>query len=149
LRMPMNYLDGLRDAYGVEPPAVNVAVGVSRQAFPMNASDALWQKYQLGERWNIKDPSTGKPATRNMFLGETSGDDPTTVRALQARGALFWQCNFALGAVAFMLSRVVNKPIDDVRAELVAGLNPGVVLVATHAMAVGLVQQRGFTYMKL
>jgi hypothetical protein len=82
LRVPMNYLDGLRDAYGVEVPAVNVAIGVSRLAFPINASDALWQKYPLGERWNIKDPSTGKPATRNVFLGDASSADPDTVRAL-------------------------------------------------------------------
>lgn len=66
--------------------------------------------------------------------------------ALQARGALFWQCNFALGAVAFMLARETNRPLPDVRAELIAGLIPGVVLVATHAMAVGLVQERGVTY---
>jgi len=149
LRVPMNYLDGLRDAYGIEPPAVDVVVGVSRTAFPMNASDALWLKYQLGERWNVKDPSTGKAATRNVFHGAASGGDPATVRALQARGALFWQCDFALGAVAFTLARATGTSIDDVRAELAAGLNPGVVIVATHAMAVGIVQQRGFTYMKL
>jgi len=149
LRVPMNYLDGLRDAYRVEPPAVDVAIGVSRLAFLVNASDALWQKYRLGERWNVNDPATGKPATRNVFLGQAAGADPDTVRGLQARGALFWQCNFALGAVAFTLARASGTPIDDVRAELAAGLNPGVVLVATHAMAVGIVQQRGFTYMKL
>lgn len=149
LRVPMNYLDGFRDAYGAEPPDVNIVIGVSRAAFPLNASDALWQKYELGERWGIKDPATGKPAIRNLFLGEAAGGDPATVRALQARGALFWQCNFALGAVAFMLARAAGKPLDDVRAELAAGLNPGVMIVATHAMAVGVVQQRGFTYMKL
>jgi len=149
LRVPMNYLDGLRDVYGVEPPAVNVAIGVSRLAFPLNASDGLWRKYELGQRWGITDPSTSKPAVRNVFLGDASGGDPATVRALQARGALFWQCNFALGAVAFTLARAFNAPLDATRADLIAGLNPGVVLVATHAMAVGVVQQRGFTYMKL
>src|SRR5262249_52270542 len=54
LRVPMNYLDGFRDAYGAEPPDVNIVIGVSRAAFPLNASDALWQKYELGERWGIK-----------------------------------------------------------------------------------------------
>jgi hypothetical protein len=84
-----------------------------------------------------------------VFLGEASSADPATVRALQARGAFFWHCNFALGAVAFTLARAAGQSIDDVRAELAAGLNPGVVVVATHARAVGVVQQRGFTYMKL
>lgn len=148
LRFVANYFDGFRDALHAEPPAVNAAIGVARVSFPLNASDALWQKYALGGKWGIKDPATGKPSTRNIFLGAPGGDDPVTVRALQARGALFWQCNFALGAVAFMLARETNTPLPDVRAELTAGLNPSVVLVPTHAMAVGLAQERGFTYSK-
>jgi|SRR5689334_374622 hypothetical protein len=148
LRVPTNYLDSFRDVYRLAPPEVAVAVGVSRIAFPINASDALWQTFALGERWDIKDPATGKPSTRNIFLGASGGGDAATIRGLQARGALFWQCNVALGAVAFQLSRAVNRPMADVRAELVAGLLPGVVLVPSHAMAVALVQERGFTYMK-
>jgi hypothetical protein len=149
LRVPMNYLDTFRDVYHLEPPDVNIAIGIARTAFPMNASDAIWQKYKLGERWNIKDPSTGQPATRNIFLGQASGGDRATVRALQARGAFFWQCNVALGAVVGMLARATSTPAADLRAELVAGLNPGVTLVPAHALATGLVQERGFTYEKV
>jgi len=149
LRFVANYYDGVRDALGAAPSDVNAAVGIARASFPLNASDALWQTFRVGERWGIKDPATGQPATRNIFLGERSAADPAAVRALQAGGALFWQCNFALRAVAFMLARETSRPLPDVRADLVAGLNPGVVLVATHAMAIGLVQERGFTYAKL
>jgi len=149
LRVPTNYLDTFRDVYHLAPPELNVAVGVSRIAFPINASDALWQKFGLGERWAIKDPATGKPSTRNIFLGGEGGGEPATVRGLQARGALFWQCNVALGAVVFQLARAVNRPQPEVRAEVVAGLNPGVTLVPSHAMAIALVQERGFTYMKV
>ena len=146
LRVPMNYLDAFRDVYHLDPPDINIAIGVARISFPLNASDALWQKYTLGERWGIKDPTTGKPSTRNIFLGQASGGDGATVKALQARGALFWQCNIALGAVAGLLARATNTPVPAVRADLLAGLNPGVRLVPAHALAVGLVQERGFTY---
>jgi len=37
----------------------------------------------------------------------------------------------------------MNRPQPDVRAELGAGLNPGVVVVPSHAMAVALAQERG------
>jgi hypothetical protein len=148
LRVPTNYLDMFRDVYHLEPPDVSIAVGISRIAFPMNASDALWQKFKLGERWGIKDPSTGQPAIRNVFLGQASGADRATVRGLQARGALFWQCNVALNGVTSQLARAFDRPVPDVRAELVAGLNPGVTIVPAHAMAIGLVQERGFTYEK-
>jgi hypothetical protein len=148
LRMPMNYLDAFRDVYHLEPPDVNIVIGIQRGAFPMNASDIIWEKYQLGERWNIKDPQTGKPATRNVFLGQTSGGGGAFVRPLQARGAVFWQCNIALQAVTGQLARQAGKSPADVRAELLAGLNSGVKLVPAHTLLVGLVQERGFTYEK-
>ena len=148
LRVPMNYLDAFRDVYHLEPPEVNVVIGIARVAFPINASDAIWEKYQLGERWNIKDPQSGKPATRNIFLGQPTGGPGSTVRALQRRGVVFWQCNVALQAVTGQLARATGKPAADVRADLVAGLNPAVRLVPAHTMMIGLVQERGFTYEK-
>jgi hypothetical protein len=148
LRLPNNYLNTFRDVFHLEPPDVSVAVGIARTAFPINASDALWQKYKLGEGWKIQDPSTGKPATRNMFLGQASGGGGVSVRALVARGVTFWQCNIALGGIAGQLARETGSPVDAVRAELVAGLNPDVKIVPSHSMAVGLVQERGFTYMR-
>ena len=110
----------------------------------MNASDRLWDKYQLGERSKIIDPTTKKPAVRNIFWD----DGNPSIKALQARGTLFWQCNVALGGVAQQLADAMQLPVADVRADLLAGLNPGVRLVPSHVMALGLVQERGFTYMK-
>jgi len=147
LRLPNNYLNTFRDVYHVEPPDINVAVGIARTAFPVNASDALWEKYRLGELWKINGRD-GKPATRNIFLGESSGGPTPMVRSLMARGAVFWQCNIALGGIASQLSRESGTPVDKVRAEIADGLNPGVKIVPAHSMAVGLAQERGFTYMR-
>ncbi|HUK35515.1 MAG TPA: hypothetical protein VLV86_16475 [Vicinamibacterales bacterium] len=144
LRFAMNYLDTYRDVFGLEAPTINTAVGVSRSAFPINVSDAIWQKYKIGERWKIDDPATKQPSIRNIFLS----DGPSNVKALQARGTVFWQCNVALGAVAQQLAQATGAPVADVRAELIAGLNPGVHLVPAHVMAIGIAQEHGFTYMK-
>jgi len=144
LRFVRNYLDPFRDVFGLESPAINTAVGISRLGFPLNASDAIWQKYTLGERWKIMDPTTGRPAVRNVHLSE--GDESVT--ALQARGTVFWQCNVALGGVVRQLSQATGVPAPEVRAELVAGLVPGVRLVPSHVLALGLAQEKGFTYMK-
>jgi len=149
LRQPTNYFDTFRDVYRLEHPDVNVAIGISNTAFPMNLSDAIWEKYQLGERYKVNDASTGKPATRNVFLGQASGGSGAMVKALQARGAIFWQCNVAFTLAVARLARDFDKPVADVRAELLAGFNPGVKLVPAHVMAIGLVQERGFTYEKL
>jgi hypothetical protein len=143
----LDRLNTFRDVYHVEPPDMNVAVGIARTAFPVNASDALWDKYKLGELWKINGRD-GKAATRNIFLGESSGGPAPMVRSLMARGAVFWRCNIALGGIASQLSGESGTPVDKVRAELVDGLIPGVKVVPAHSMAVGLVQERGFTYMR-
>jgi hypothetical protein len=150
LRQPVTYLAAHREISKLEPPNdINVLVAISHKAFPMNASDALWEQYKLGEVWGIKDASTGKPAVRNVFLGSATGGGGATVRALQARGVVFWQCNFALGAVASELAEKTGRKSPDVRAELLAGLNPGVRIVPAHTWAIGYAQERGFTYENL
>ena len=144
LRFARNFLDTFRDVYRLEFPDINTAVGISGPAFPMNASDRLWAKYRLGERSKIVDPTTKQPAVRNIFL---DGPD-ISVKAMQARGVVFWQCNVALGVVAQQLAAATQMPVEDVRADLLAGLNPGVRLMPSHVMALALAQEHGFTYMK-
>ena len=145
LRFTRNFLDTFRDVYRLEYPDINTAIGISGPAFPMNASDRLWAKYKLGERSKIVDPMTKQPAVRNIFYDD--GSD-ISVKAIQARGAVFWQCNVALGGVAQQLATAFQMPVAEVRADLVAGLNPGVRLMPSHVMALALAQERGFTYMK-
>ena len=145
LRFPRNYMDAFRDVYKLEFPEVKTVVGISGHAFPINASDRLWEKYALGERSKIIDPVTMKPAVRNVFM-----DDSTMgVKSLQARGTIFWQCNIALTGIAQQLAAPRQLPVAEVRADLLAGLNPGVRLVPSHVMAMGLVQERGLTYVKI
>jgi hypothetical protein len=144
LRFGRNFLDTFRDVYKLEYPDINTAVGISGPAFPMNASDRLWAKYKLGERSKIIDPMTKQPAVRNIFF---EGSD-ISVKAMQARGTIFWQCNVALGNIAQQLADAFKMPVAEVRADLIAGFNPGVRLMPSHVMALAFAQEHGFTYMK-
>jgi len=145
LRLPRNYLDAFREVYKVEFPEVRIVIGISGHAFPVNASDRLWEKYAIGESRKIIDPVTKQPAVRNVFMDEST----MGVKALQARGAIFWQCNIALNNVAQQLATARKLPVEEVYADLRAGLNPGVRVVPSHVMALGLVQERGLTYVKI
>ena len=150
LRQPVTYFAAHREVSHMEPPDdINVIVAISHKAFAMNASDGLWAKYKLGQHWGIKDPATGAPSTRNVFLGEGSRAGSATVRGLQARGVVFWQCNFALGSVATEIAQAVSGKPDEIRADLLAGLVSGVRLVPAHTWGIGYVQEHGFTYEKL
>lgn len=148
LRTVRNYLNAFRDVYGIDPPAVSAVVGIAGPAFPIDFSDDIWAKYGLGEDSKTKDPRTGGPATCNVFRQADSGEPYAdyTVEALQARGVVFWMCNNALKVVTKRLATKLQMPPEVVRAELIAGLLPGVYLVPAHTMALGLAQERGCTY---
>lgn len=137
-----NWLDAWQDIYGLKHPEVNAVVGIGGHAFPINATDALYAKYPIGELWKVNDPATGKPALRNPFV-EGNG---AKVRPLQARGAIFWQCNNALHGVAGRIGQAVNRPPAELYPELRAGLNRGVIVVPAHTMLIGICQERGCTY---
>jgi hypothetical protein len=137
-----NWLDAWQEVYGLKHPDVNAVVGIGGHAFPINASDALYQKFPIGELWKVDDPATGRPALRNIFL---DGGD-AKVRPLQARGVIFWECNNALRNVAGRIGRAVSRPASEVYPELRAGLNPGVILVPAHTMLIGMCQEHGCSY---
>ena len=54
LRVVRNYLNAHKEVYRLEFPRVNAVVGIASNAFPINASDALWAKYSLGEKWKVR-----------------------------------------------------------------------------------------------
>ena len=141
LRVVRAYLNGFRDVMGLEHPIVNAVVGIAGRSFPINANDALWAKYKLGERWKIPPGADGKPPVTNVYAQAAA--------ELKARGAVFWMCNNALNRVAGMFASETSRPVDEVRAELVAGLMPGVIIVPAHTMLLGMVQHHGLSYEKL
>jgi len=151
LHVVVNYLDAFREVYGLAYPDINAVVGIARQGFPINIQDALWAKYELGRRWEVKDPATGEWARRNVYFDAMPAPPGKVVgvKPLQARGALFWQCNNALNTIVRELAADMGVPAEPVRTELIAGFNPGVVLVPAHTMALGLAQEHGCTYEQL
>lgn len=143
-----NWLDAHKEVFGLESPEVNTIVGIAGHAYPLNASDSLWQSYPIGETWKIKDPKTGTWAKRNVYNDDDqkNGGGPFSISALAARGTAFWQCNNAFSFIVNSMAKTVGKPAEAVRAELLAGMMPGVHLVPAHTMLVGLAQEHGFTY---
>ena len=144
LHAVMNYLDAFEEVYGLRHPQVNAVVGIAGKGFAYNATDRLWAAYKLGEKYNVKDPDTGAWSVRNLFYDKAGSNE--TVKALQARGVIFWMCNNALNRLSKQWSEEAMKSPEDVKKDLIAGLNPGVIVVPAHTMLLGLCQERGCTY---
>jgi len=146
-----NFLNAHKEVFGLEYPDVNTIVGIAYDAYPINASDHLWQKYPIGQVWKIKDPKTNDWARRNVFAADdqTGARGAFSVSALVARGTVFWQCNNAFGRVVSDLAKAAGQREDRSRTELLEGMMPAVHLVPAHTMLVGLAQEHGFTYESL
>jgi hypothetical protein len=150
LRVVRNWLNAHKEVYGLESSALSTVVGITSDAFPINVNDSIWQKYSIGEKWKLKDSTTGTWAVRNMFSNPSDlTDTGRSVEALRKRGTIFWQCNNALGGVVARLAGEMKMDPAVVRKEIIDGFMPGVKLVPAHTFALGLVQERGFTYEKL
>ena len=148
LHIVMNYVNAHRDVFNLAFPAIDAVVGIAYSAFPVNASDGMWRKYGLGERWQVKDPKTDAWAVRNIWADAEPSDPRAgeTVTALRERGVILWQCNNALHNVAQELAAATHAPLEEVRADLVAGLLPGTKLIPAHTLLIGLAQEHGCTY---
>lgn len=144
LARTVNYLDAYAEAYGTKDADTNAVVGVHSAALALAFNDAMWAKYELGKRTGENDPRTQAPAVRNLFASGA----PTSVARLQERGVRFIACMRAIRRLSGELA-TPTSPADQVRAELVANLLPGVTPVPALIVAVNRAQEAGLTYVYL
>jgi intracellular sulfur oxidation DsrE/DsrF family protein len=149
------FMQGYADVYGTADADTSAVLVIRHQAIPMVLDDAAWDRYGLGKRFKLKDPSTGKSARRNPFINVQADDQYSLVWAdggldkLQARGAVVLACNLALG---FFASTVVVKADkvdrDEAKRRAQAALLPGVTLQPSGIFAVARAEEAGCHYIR-
>ncbi len=163
-----NSLNGLSFGFDVPKEKIKIVAALHGPANMVNYDDFIWNKYQIGEWLEVKDPSTGKPALRNIFYSARHpidaaawASDPsdrgsvyqdTSVQALQARGVQFLSCHTATEEQARALiedKKLTQSPAEIVQ-EMLAHTQPGVLVVASMVAAIALLQSDGhYTYLNL
>ncbi len=148
LRVVKNWLNGHNEVFKLRDNQLVAVVGLASRGFPANAADVLWERYPIGERWQVRDPETGTWARRNVFTNVAQGTPAYTnsVPSLVSRGVIFWQCNNALLGIARDLATAMSGNAETIYQDLRANLLPHVRLVPAHTMLVGLCQEAGCTY---
>jgi hypothetical protein len=97
-----NGLNGFQFSYDVPLEEIQVVVQAYSSANVAMYDDDAWSTYRLGEMFNVKDPATGQPATRNVWFASKNPAPPappaershpyysdTSIEGLQRRGVLF------------------------------------------------------------
>jgi intracellular sulfur oxidation DsrE/DsrF family protein len=135
---------------GVPDEDMTAMVVMRHNAIPFALEDRLWQKYNLGEFFNITDNTTGKFAQRNLYYAPQKGDFPNPViegiQKMQSRGAMFCVCNMALKVYSGLLAQKANLDPQQVFLDWTKGVLPGVQLVPSGVWAIARAQQNKFSY---
>lgn len=150
------FLAGYDEVYGAKGADVNAVLVFRHRAVPMVLSDAIWAKYDiLAQRaGKLKDPTTGKSARRNPFLGAKPGDRYALVwpdgglDSLIAKGAVALACNVALMGLAGVIAQHTKQKQEAVADELKEGLVPGVTRMPSGVFAVTRAEEAGCNYMR-
>lgn len=99
-----NGLNGFQFSYNVPADEIQVVVQAFFSTNAATYDDHIWEKYRLGDAFNIKDPATDASATRNIWVkSKISAQDvssppkdrshpyyaDTSIEGLQRRSVLF------------------------------------------------------------
>ncbi|HUO52347.1 MAG TPA: hypothetical protein VMT93_07510 [Gemmatimonadaceae bacterium] len=137
-------------AYGAKENELSAVLVVRHEAICIAMNDSIWSKYKLGEFFNVTDPTTTKPAERNIFaMKDTYWAPPFAAAAidqLKASGVIMCACNMALMHYAEQAGGKVGIAKDAAIAEWKANLLPGMTLVPSGVLAVNRAQEHACTY---
>ncbi len=59
--------DEVIEAHGATADDINTVLVIRHKAIPLIMNDEFWAHHELGARFTINDPATGKPAVRNPY----------------------------------------------------------------------------------
>ena len=119
-------------------------------AIPFAMKDELWSKYKFGEMFKVDDNIAKAPALRNPYYEPKEGDYPLPgidgIKKMQDRGALFCVCDLAMTVYSSFTAQATGSSPEDVKAEWVAGVLPGIQIVPSGVWALGRAQEYGCGY---
>lgn len=119
-------------------------------AIPFALSDDMWNRYKLGEFFEIRDNLTGAPALRNTVYMPRDGDFPVAgvegIKQLQERGAMFCVCDLALKVYGGFVAEGLGMDAEKVYGDWKSAVLPGIEIVPSGVWALERAQKNGCAY---
>ncbi len=156
-----NSLNGFQFSFGAKPGEINLVAALHGAANLLNFDDAMWAKYRLGEFAGLKDPKTGKFASRNLFYAshavksnhnpddEQSIYQDKSIQGLQARGVHFLICHTATEEQSRkLITRLgLKEQPETIVKDLIAHRLPGTTVVPSMVTIIAVLQlEAHFSY---
>lgn len=163
-----NALTGLERGFGISSDKICMVAALRSEANILNFNDYVWKKYRLGELFKVNDPTTGKPAERNIYYpshsaqdGKYATDDPNDPRSIdqdpsiasvQQLGVQLLCCHVATEGEANCVVKQLGlkESQETVARDMLAHTLPGVLVVPSMVSAIPVLETQGkFTYLRL
>jgi hypothetical protein len=116
---------------------------------PYALGSAMWEKYKVGESFQIIDPETKASAVKNPWLEPKPGvlnNREAALDRLFARGTVMGVCSISLRAQARRLAGNAGVSAEEALKEWTANLIPGVTVIPSGTWGVNRAQEAGCTY---
>jgi intracellular sulfur oxidation DsrE/DsrF family protein len=116
--------------------------------------DEVWDKYNFGEVFEVKNPGTGEPLRKNPFYKPAAGtyvvpgvgEIAIGIDQLQENGVLFSVCNAAMTVFSTVVGKDRNLNPEEVKKDWMNALIPGIQPVPSGVWAVCRAQDKGCAY---
>lgn len=135
-------------AYGVPESDLGVVMVLRHNAIPLAFNDAAWSKYKLGEMFQITDAQTKAPAVRHPYY--TTMPEPflpdMAMQKLIDRGVKVAACDMAIHVFSGLAAKAMGAKHEDVKADWIAAVLPGVTRVPSGVVACQGAVARGCSY---
>lgn len=135
---------------GVPDEEITGMTVLRHDAIPMALEDRLWEKYKLGEFFEINDNIKKAPALRNTVYEPKEGDFPLPgidgIKKLQERGAMFCACDLALKVDSGFVAKKMGMDATEVYNDWVSGVLPEIQIVPSGVWALGRAQEHDCAY---
>ena len=144
----VDIMDTFHEVYNTPDDQTRVVVVMRHFGAAMGLTDAIWDKYAIGDERNVTDEATKKPSRRNPFLraapnAKESWELNSKIEPLVARGMTALVCNRAMMGLASTLAKKANKQVEEVQTDLRANLVPGAVMMPNGIFALIRAQNAG------
>ena len=143
------YMDVMKAA----PADLSPVLVIRHSAIILAMQQSFWDKYNIGELKQAKDPMTDEISKKNPALMDERDRIPAPYNTLGlhkqiARGATALACNLAFQECVRHIERADKVAPDVARQRALAYLVPGVILQPSGVFAVIRAQQAGAAYIK-
>lgn len=129
------FMSGFQEIYGVKDPDTQPVLVLRHTGVHMAFNDSLWEKYRFGETFKIANADK-----RNPYAGQ--------IASLRNRGAIFLACQLAANFQSNSIARRMGLETQAVRADVMANLVPGVIMMPSGIFATIRAQQAGCQFIK-